>query len=217
MVHIFTGSIRDPVGKEIFDNFLDRLPGHLRSRYHSYRFEADSKRFLLGKMLLRYGLDRLGMQHLEFDRLRLSVENRPHFDWPVDFNLSHSGDQVVCAISTVCRLGIDIEEMIHQDFDQYTLCWSKDEIDAIKAKGQELFYRLWTRKEAVLKGAGTGLIDNLWSLDVIPDIIDYAGDRWHLSHIDAPQGYSMSLAVNDDRVTVCAPVSVLFGEKAIAL
>lgn len=217
MVQVFTCSLHDPVDRQVVDNFRRRLPHSLLSRYHSYRFEEDSRRFLLGKMLLRYALDQLGLRHLELHQLNLSAENRPHFDSPVDFSISHSGDYVACAISSTCRVGVDIEEMVQQELKPYTLCWNQDELNAIEANGLETFYDLWTRKEAVLKAAGTGLIDNLSSFGVISDTVEYAGNRWHLNRLAAPRGYSMSLAVNDDRVEVGRPVSVLFGEKAFAL
>lgn len=80
------------------------------------------------------------------------------------FNLSHSGGQAVIAIGGTRPLGIDIE-----------YCRPIAEIRAIAAShfteaerilledtGSEerrlaAFYRLWTRKEAVLKALGTGL------------------------------------------------------------
>lgn len=81
---------------------------------------------------------------------------------PFFYNISHSGDYVFCAVSGQ-EIGADIqkkesgrEKRVAERF------FSKREADAIEEAGdaagkRDLFYRLWTRKEALGKLSGDGI------------------------------------------------------------
>jgi 4'-phosphopantetheinyl transferase len=79
------------------------------------------------------------------------------------FNLAHSGDLVLVAVSEGEEVGIDVEQ-IHEKADldliarQFFAPHEADWLDSL-LPGPRLvsFYRLWTMKEAVLKAKGIGL------------------------------------------------------------
>lgn len=73
----------------------------------------------------------------------------------VHFNISHSGDLIVCAVSDK-EIGIDIEKIrkINPDVSKRFAC--KNELDYIKTHQNGLF-EIWTLKEAYFKCTGTGL------------------------------------------------------------
>lgn len=83
-------------------------------------------------------------------------------DDPVYFNLSHSGNYAVCAVSSR-EVGVDIQEYKQADMERLARrFFSEEEQNALKActNGEEqykLFYRLWTRKEAYGKLTGEGI------------------------------------------------------------
>lgn len=83
-------------------------------------------------------------------------------DYPLYFNLSHSGNYVVCAISTR-EVGVDIQEYKKADVERLARrFFSKEEQSFLKAcahekEQNELFYHLWTRKEAYGKLTGEGI------------------------------------------------------------
>ncbi len=79
------------------------------------------------------------------------------------FNLSHSGDAVLLGIAYACEIGVDVEATLaHDDLAGVAAnVFTADELDAFTGlyghERIELFYSLWTRKEACLKAWGTGL------------------------------------------------------------
>ncbi len=95
---------------------------------------------------------------------------KPYFkNYPYYFNLSHSGDYVVCALSGR-EVGADLQ--IHRSANPERLAeryFSPAEVDAFRQAGdrEAFFFRLWARKEAYGKLTGKGIADaiakDLWS------------------------------------------------------
>ena len=94
---------------------------------------------------------------------REGAHGKPYLeDLPVHFNLSHSGSMVLCGISD-SQIGVDIQKkepgnherlwkryFSDKEKELFSLCRSLEE-------QEELFYRLWTHKEAYGKLTGEGL------------------------------------------------------------
>lgn len=83
-------------------------------------------------------------------------------DQGVQFNLSHSGDWLVVAVSTAWALGVDIEQArpLARLDGLSRRCLTEAERQSLPAAGHqraETFLRYWTCKEAYLKATGTGL------------------------------------------------------------
>ena len=59
------------------------------------------------------------------------------------------------------------------------------------------FLRLWVRKEALVKAAGTGLSEPvaLARLDIRDDKVAYAGQHWHLTDLTTPSDVVAAIAV----------------------
>lgn len=75
------------------------------------------------------------------------------------FNISHSGDYILCAISSCC-VGVDIEcvKTRKPQLPQYAL--TKEEYTQYLALGGNwnAFYKLWTKKEAFVKYTGKSIL-----------------------------------------------------------
>jgi 4'-phosphopantetheinyl transferase len=116
------------------------------------------------------------------------------------FNLSHSGSLALVGISTATPIGVDVEA-IRPVGDPLTIArahFHRNEIAALTQVPQSrqgpTFFRLWTRKEAVVKALGTGLMGALDGFDVSagdpsgPAIawedMDPVGSGWSLSDVD---------------------------------
>jgi 4'-phosphopantetheinyl transferase len=127
--------------------------------------ERDRRRFLAARCALRQRL----AQHLGLAagtlRFVLGPEGKPALaDGPgCHFNLSHSEDLALVAISERCEIGVDIEVLRPVDGAESLARshFTAAEFDAFMALDEaardEAFLRIWTRKEACLKALGTGL------------------------------------------------------------
>ena len=110
----------------------------------------------------------------------------PHSD--IFFNVSHSGKIGLIAISND-EIGIDIERV--SNFDIEELCdeaLAKEEIDYLKQiendKRTGEFYRLWSRKEAMLKFTGEGISHGTSHVSVLMDIVTLNDQTIHLQDLN---------------------------------
>lgn len=99
-------------------------------------------------------------------------KGKPYFcDYPVYFNLSHSGDYVLCVLSGE-EVGADIQQ--HRAGRREGIArrfFSEKERAALESQGEDqdaLFFRLWTRREAYCKLTGQGL-SGLAGRDFLPE------------------------------------------------
>jgi 4'-phosphopantetheinyl transferase len=137
----------------------------------------------------------------------LAVDGSPH---EVKFNLSHSGNTMILAVSRHEPVGVDIEEWNHRlDFAAIAReCFAESEKAFWQALPEQekidMFFRLWTRKESFVKTVGAG-----FSLDVaqvvtsVEEICQFislpacygAAGQWQLVDLDLGPGISGALTV----------------------
>ena len=146
-----------------YKKLLLELPGFVQSRIIDYNNWKDRQLRILGKLLLKQLLTDFGMPHLtSLQSLKFSDHNRPYFKDNIDFSTSHSGDKVICAASINNRLGVDIELVRDLDPLDHFCFLDASEIELLKNSNDPipLFYQLWTRKEAIAKANGFGVIES---------------------------------------------------------
>lgn len=137
------------------------------ARWHRLLSVSSRREFALCRSALRINLSEcLGCtpRQLSFDRLEHGKLIAKVAGLPVDmgFNVSHSGRHGLIAIAKHDCLGVDVEERVsHRDLEGIgRLVYGPAERQCLKlATGREkldLFYRLWSMKEALMKALGTG-------------------------------------------------------------
>jgi 4'-phosphopantetheinyl transferase len=135
------------------------------------------RRYVLGRAALRRLLgERLGVPPaaLRFD---YGERGKPHLQGAeVNFNLSHSGNLALIAISDRGPVGVDLEQLQRRRrldlLSQRVLTEHERELlDRARAEGNgvQWFFRCWTAKEAVAKAFGLGLTLAPSRIGVIPD------------------------------------------------
>lgn len=109
-------------------------------------------------------------------------------NYPIYFNLSHSGDYVVCAVSEQ-EVGVDIQEHRKENVERLAKrFFSPRETDVLRAckpeEREALFFDLWAKKEAYGKYTGKGITDSIEE-----DMLEMTGiDVLHIL-----PGYSIAL------------------------
>lgn len=83
------------------------------------------------------------------------------------FNMAHSGNRAIIALTRHRRIGVDIEAVTrtYDDLCEITRTFSAAEREQLAAvppaEAAIAFYRCWTRKEALLKAVGTGILGKM--------------------------------------------------------
>jgi 4'-phosphopantetheinyl transferase len=148
------------------ERLLEFLSPEERSRAARFVFPKDRGLFIAAHALLRSRLGKAaGAGRLEFqaDRHGKPALNPPHGNPPLLFNLSHTNGLAACVLARGCAVGIDAEEIVPRSGLDAIARWAftEEERRIIAAssgdKRLEAFYRLWTLKEALVKGIGRGL------------------------------------------------------------
>ena len=186
-----------------------------RERACRFHLEVDKRRCVIGRGLLRLLLGRI--LGLPADQLRFAYDEfgKPSLiaeqGLPLQFNLSHSGEVILIAITVDRAVGVDVE-IIRTDLDVDSIAarfFSANEYKILASlTGQmryEAFFACWTRKEAYLKARGVGLSLPLDQFDVSylpteePRLLATRFDpaeasHWTLRALDLGGDYAAALA-----------------------
>jgi len=147
------------------------------ARCKALRLDADRRRFIVARSLVRQVLDEAagrGNWRIfkdETGRLFAELSNSSY----IDLNLSHAGQYVAIAVSREGRVGVDLEPLSSFDNvgDAVKLYMTPIEqafmLAAVPAQRQELAARTWVMKEAILKAEGCGLLKDPRSIHLGTD------------------------------------------------
>lgn len=154
----------------------------------------DQENYLVRKYILRQILSRfVGLAPAQISYFK-TANKKPSIKG-IHFNSSHSKQYIAIAISAD-PIGIDIE-FYQEDFDFSDLinnCFSAEESSFINAETtmQQNFYTLWTRKEALIKATGEGIVE---ALNQIPSLFNTLERENSLFNINTVQWQNSTLSV----------------------
>ncbi|MCH2193547.1 4'-phosphopantetheinyl transferase superfamily protein [Kordia sp.] len=211
MIDIFYTSFTTPIEEAHYTKLLSLLPKDLQERNEKFVRWQDKHANLFGKLLL---IEALKYHDINNDMRKLityGAHKRPFLTLPqYDFNISHSGDYVMCAIGENIRLGIDIEKRQHRNIENFDNSMTAQEWTEIQESNDSLktFYNYWTIKESVSKADGRGFYIPYNQLEVIDNTVRYDGKLWFLQEISIADGYSFSIASN--KLTSCKLHAIKF-------
>lgn len=131
-----------------------------------YKFENDRHDALITRAfvrdLLAYYADVLP-QDLKFERNEKGKPELINYPVPLRFNLSHTKDLIICAVTLNDDIGCDVENTGRNNnvlgiADRYFSESETSELfSLVEAKQRDRFFDYWTLKEAYIKAWGLGL------------------------------------------------------------
>jgi 4'-phosphopantetheinyl transferase len=179
------------------------------SRFH---FERDRTRYVASHVQLRQILSRYLSLPPEEIKFGHGSHGKPFIELArrsVAFNLSHSGDLALVAVTNESEVGVDIEQVrgdssfaqiAKQSFSTGENQWleSLDSDDELRG-----FFRLWTLKEACMKAAGGGLSIplNLFEINFdggYPEVSssdEALAGPWDIRELNVAEDYAAAIAV----------------------
>jgi 4'-phosphopantetheinyl transferase len=136
---------------------------------------------------------------------------KPYLESPfltIRFNLSHTHDWALLAVSRHAEIGVDVEEHSPSLDTKLLAEWlhpeEKQDLEVMSHEKRGIaFFRLWCRKEALLKAKGIGLRAPLhqFRVSTSPDtakVLSWPGEdpNWHLYDLIADEQHSAALALD---------------------
>jgi 4'-phosphopantetheinyl transferase len=194
--------------------WLGILDHEERERAARFHFELDRREFIAAHALLRSMLTFYLDRPAPAWRFSTDASGKPALAGDTalnecQFSLSHTRGLVAAAIASHGKLGVDVEkiDLAKADLSVANTYFAPSEIVILQrtseAERPNLFFRLWTLKEAYLKAIGTGLDTALDSFAFAfdPVRISFADarddpNRWHFAMLPASDQHVLSLAIS---------------------
>lgn len=158
---LYVMSIKPLENDALFKSKYKEISVFRQKKADRYLKPQDKYRSVGAEIILRYALLSNGISTDKLD-FCYGENGKPYLKGnPLFFNISHSGEYVICAVSEN-EIGCDIEKISRADLKIAKKFFAESEYsDIISLSGDalqaEAFFRLWTLKESFLKAIGTGL------------------------------------------------------------
>ena len=214
-VHVWRAALDPPAGQVW--GLWTLLSADERRTAERFHFQTHRSRYIIGRGLLRTILSRYLNRAPGRLRFCYGPYGKPalveaYGEEVLCFNVSHSRDLALFAVTRSRALGVDIEH-VASDLAGQQLAerfFSPREVAALRTLPvhlrQEAFFTCWTRKEAYLKARGEGLMLALEQFDVSlvpgePAALlntqegSQEASRWSLQDLFPGPGYVAALAV----------------------
>lgn len=211
-ITIFHAQTDSLIKQNLLHQLLAQLPVSLHSRAFRYRSDLSKYNYIIGRLLLKQGLDFFGLDN-DVEQIRIQQNGKPVLTG-VHFNISHSHHHVICGFAKSGVLGLDMEKINPIDFEDFASVFSAREWKIIKNAADPIraFYWFWTRKESIIKALGHNLSYlNQIELDVSTDHFVLDGKRWFLQDVVIQEGY-MSAVCSEKEIKNIEVIEICFGQ-----
>ncbi len=213
-VHVWAANLEQPATRiSSLQQILSRLE---QARAAQFKFEKGRNQFITGRSLLRTILGSYLQLNPAQLRFQYNARGKPSLEsssaqGPLHFNVAHSKDLILIAVTRACPVGVDVEHLHPvNDFKDiaarfFTSGETTKLISAPADQQMVAFFNLWTRKEAYLKATGDGISGGLKEVEIscLPEepaqILaisknEEAAKRWTLSELNPAHGYAAAVA-----------------------
>jgi 4'-phosphopantetheinyl transferase len=215
-IHVWRISLTQP--GHVYKSLTGLLSSAEQERAARFKFDQHHQRFVVAHAALRSILS----QYLKTTPLNLQFVNglngKPKLAEEfarsdVRFNLSHSFDWALLAVTRGREIGIDVE-LVKEDYafdDVAARFFTAQELAAFRALPVHLqrqgFFKCWTSKEAFLKAKGTGLSGKLDEVEITLSsgqrvLINASVPGWTLSELNPENNYEAALVIEGGAVRI---------------
>ncbi|MGO1370120.1 MAG: 4'-phosphopantetheinyl transferase family protein [Senegalia sp. (in: firmicutes)] len=212
-MNVYAIKIEDMNKKEI-NNLCLSINLEKRNRIQKLLRKRDKIRTLIGEILIRMLIiQKVNIKNnfIIFDENQFGkpfLKNYPKFH----FNISHSGDFVVCGIDDK-PIGIDIEEIKSIKYKEIAkFYFTINEFNYIIENNLETqlarFYEIWTLKESYIKCVGQGLSISLKSFSINIDkyknidlIEEYENNRYLFKFLKLDSNYKTAICSSNKEMS----------------
>ena len=215
-IHIW--SFPTKVSPHVVAAFERAIVPEERHRARRFRFDHLYASFVVAHGALRHLLG----HYIKCNPTEVSfvygMKGKPALAFPssIQFNMTHSGDLAVIALTLRREIGVDLEQIrpmsdMQQIADRFFCPEEASEVmSAPETERERAFFRCWTRKEAYIKATGDGLSAplNSFRVTVHPDVparfvhVQQSvteAETWTLHDLQVAAGYAAALAYRDQR------------------
>jgi 4'-phosphopantetheinyl transferase len=209
-LHVWRISLEVPPGR--LEALAATLAPEEQKRAGSFAFEHLRRRFTAGRGALREILSRYAGGAPECLRFGKRPNGKPELLDPPgwQFGFSHSRDLALCAVARRYEVGVDLEALrpVSDPLDLAERFFAPDEAETLRRLPESLrmsaFFRCWTRKEAILKATGEGLLGSLRDFSVTlvaaepPRLLRMKDDdpmQWELFSFEPAEAFVAAVAV----------------------
>lgn len=163
------------LGAYAVDRLYPLLSLEEHDRLKQYPDPKHKRRFAIGRTLLRIILGQTLMMDPKSVLIRTGAYGKPATDG-IFFNLSHAEDRMIAVFSFKGSVGVDIEKIDNtiwtEELEDFLFSIREKQFfrSISPSQREEVFFSLWTMKEAYLKEKGLGLVADLRSIDTMDKI-----------------------------------------------
>jgi 4'-phosphopantetheinyl transferase len=195
----------------VFEDFEGLLSSVERDRASKFKFDTDRRRYVIAHAALRLILSAYAKRPAEELQFASGHFGKPklvdlHPKMEIDFNLSHSHEVALVAVTAAREIGVDVE-WVRKEFafaEMAERFFTQREVGALYSLPHHLqrqaFYKCWTSKEALLKAKGTGLRGELDEVEILFNLedgvrVNSTVPNWTLVELNPGDGYVGALVV----------------------
>ena len=195
--------------------WLTELPLVKQQAVQRFVHNRDRMASLLATRLLKICVDMEGIEGFRLSDIRYPDNGKPSWindkNIFLDFNISHSDEMILVAVSKFMNVGIDVEKVRELKRLNFKMVLSDVELDQIQ-QTPDLFFNLWSKKEAVVKAADTSGIGRMHEVILEEDQALLDEKKWFLKKVEVDEQYVTYLATSlpvDEIVTTQITISEL--------
>lgn len=200
-LRIYVTRLNNAIPASLEQEYLSEMPPEIRSSIRRYHRWQDRQATLFGKLLLSNFLQSQfpdTWQH-KLHTLETNQFGRPFLQSGPDFNISHSGDFILLAVADNGTVGIDIEKIrpiSRDDYPEHITVTSEIHGTDPHQHTDSFFFDCWTKKEAALKGYGSGLSVPLEEVIIRGNKTFIHQSEWHSTKLNICECYSCHIATS---------------------